>query len=157
MDNITPAIQYLQDHNIPHRIFQHAGPVESLEQAARERAQQPEQVVRSIVFRLSENEFIMVLMPGPDQVPWKALRHHLGQSRLTMASEAELLSTTGYRPGTVTPFGIPTPMRILVDAGILALDEVSLGSGRRGLAILIRPQDMLSALADAEVIKFKEG
>lgn len=155
MDNITPAIQYLQDRNIPHRIFQHTGPVESLEQAARERNQQPEQVVRSIVFRLSENEFIMVLVPGPHQVPWKALRRYLGQSRLTMASEEELFAATGYQPGTVTPFGLPKPMRVLVDTGILALDEISLGSGRRGLAILIHPQDMLAGLDNAEVVNFE--
>ena len=61
---------------MPHRTFQHAGPVESLEQAAQERSQRPEQVIRSIVFRLSEDTFLMVLMPGPGQVPWKALRRY---------------------------------------------------------------------------------
>ncbi len=152
----TPAIQYLAAHGVPFRIFQHAGPVTSLEQAAQERNQQPEQVVRSIVFRLSAGEFVMVLVPGPAQVPWKALRRYLGQSRLTMASEDELLQVTGYRPGTVNPFGLPRPMRILVDKGILDLPEVSLGSGQRGQAILIRPADILAALDAVEIINFAD-
>jgi Cys-tRNA(Pro)/Cys-tRNA(Cys) deacylase len=152
--NTSPAIQYLESRGIPFRLFQHAGPVHSLEQAALERDEKPEQVVRSIVFRLAESEFIMVLMPGPGQVPWKALRRFLGQSRLTMASEEELLQATGYRPGTVTPFGLPAPMRVLIDQGIINQSEVSLGSGQRGLAILVKPQDLLSALDSVEIVDF---
>jgi Cys-tRNA(Pro) deacylase len=150
----TPAIQYLQARGIPFRLFQHTGPVTSLEQAAQERNQQPEQVVRSIVFRLGAGEFVMVLVPGPAQVPWKALRRYLGQSRLTMASEEELLQATGCHPGTVNPFGLPRAMRILVDKGILHLPEVSLGSGQRGLAIIISPSHILTALDMLEIIDF---
>ena len=150
----TPAIQYLQDRKVPFSIFQHQRPVNSLEQAAQERKQRPEQVVRSIVFRLAEGEFIMVLMPGPGQVPWKALRRYLSQSRISMATLEELLQATGYRPGTVNPFGLPQPMRVLIDQGVLDQPIVSMGSGRSGLAILIKPDDMLMALDQVEVVNF---
>jgi Cys-tRNA(Pro)/Cys-tRNA(Cys) deacylase len=153
--NTTPAVQYLETRGTPFRLFQHAGPVNSLEQAAEERSQRPEQVVRSIVFRLSEGEFVMVLMPGPGQVPWKELRRYLGQSRLTMASEEELLQATGYRPGTVNPLGLPGPMRVLIDQGVIDQPEISLGSGERGLAIMIRPQDLLAALDAVEIVDFQ--
>lgn len=153
---VSPAIQYLIDRAIPHTVFRHSGPVNSLEQAASERSQQPEQVVRSIVFRLSEGDFLMVLMPGPGQVPWKALRKYLGQSRMTMANEEELLQATGYRPGTVTPFGLPAPMKVLVDQGVLTQPEISLGSGQRSVAIIMRPADLLRALDDHDVVNFSE-
>lgn len=150
----TPAIEELHARAVLHRVFHHAGPVESLEQAARERGQSPEQVIRSIVFRVSETVFVMVLMPGPGQVPWKALRSYLNTSRLTMASEEELLATTGCRPGTVSPFGLPAPMRVLVDHCILDLPEISLGSGQRGVAVMITPANLLAALTDYEVVDF---
>jgi hypothetical protein len=51
MSNPTPVSQALAQMNIPHREFCHPGPVSSLEQAAAERGQQPEQVIRSILFR----------------------------------------------------------------------------------------------------------
>jgi prolyl-tRNA editing enzyme YbaK/EbsC (Cys-tRNA(Pro) deacylase) len=54
--------------NIPYRLFRHAGPIESLEQAARERGQQPEQVVRSILFRLEKDKYLMLLAAGPAQI-----------------------------------------------------------------------------------------
>lgn len=153
MDSIsTPAIDELRARQIPHRVFQHAGPVTSLEQAAAERSQQPEQVVRSIVFRLSEDDFIMVLMAGPGQVPWKFLRRFTGQSRLTMATEEELLRVTGCVPGTVSPFGLPQPMRVLVESHILDQPEVSLGAGVRGVAVIMNPQVMVDSISNVEVI-----
>ncbi len=153
MDSIsTPAIDELLARQIPHRVFQHPGPVTSLEQAAAERNQQPEQVVRSIVFRLSEEDFIMVLMAGPGQVPWKFLRRFTGQSRLTMATEEELLRITGCVPGTVSPFGLPQPMRVLVDSRMLEQPEVSLGSGVRGVAVIMDPREMVRAITGVEVI-----
>ena len=65
-----PVAAALAALNIPHRVFRHSGPVHSLAQAAAERNQRPEQVVRSILFRLSEGRYTMVLVAGPAQVSW---------------------------------------------------------------------------------------
>jgi prolyl-tRNA editing enzyme YbaK/EbsC (Cys-tRNA(Pro) deacylase) len=73
---------------------------------------------------------------------------------MTMANEEELLQSTGYQPGTVNPYGLPRPMRVLVDRRILDLPEVSLGSGKRGLAIMMNPQDMLDAIDRYELVDF---
>jgi len=155
MEQSTPVTWVLKGLNIPYQVFRHPGPINSLEQAARERGQQPEQVVRSILFRLSEGEYVMVLVAGPDQVSWPALRRYLGQSRLTMASQDEVMSVTGYQVGAVSPFGLPQPMRVLVDESILAEEEVSIGSGLRGLTIILRSQDLIKALNNAETGQFR--
>ncbi len=155
----SPAVQppvsvILAEAGIPHRVFRHPGPVHSLEQAAQERDQRPEQVVRSILFRLGEGRFVMVLMAGARQVSWPTLRKHFGQSRLTMANEDEVLAVTGYRIGAVSPFGLPTPVEILVDSSVLAQDEVSIGSGERGTTVILRSADLMRALGDAPVADF---
>lgn len=152
----TPVTRALAALNVPFRLFRHSGPVRSLEQAAREREQRPEQVLRSIVFRVAQDTFVMVVVAGPCQISWPALRRYLGQSRLTMASEAELLSATGYPPGAVAPFGLPAPMRILVDQSVLAEEEVSMGSGERYLAVILRTEDLLQALSSPEIGLFVE-
>jgi prolyl-tRNA editing enzyme YbaK/EbsC (Cys-tRNA(Pro) deacylase) len=87
----TPVTLALDAQNIHYNIFRHPGQVRSLEQAAEERDQRPEQIVRSIVFRLSKDEFVMVLMAGPQQISWSKLRKFLGQSRITMASKRSSL------------------------------------------------------------------
>lgn len=79
--SIPPVSHVLSAMGIAHRVFRHAGPVNSLEQAAQERGQHPDQVVRSILFRLGQEQYAMVLMAGPAQVSWRLLRQYLGQSR----------------------------------------------------------------------------
>ena len=144
----TPVTRELDQKQIPYQLFTHDGPVRSLAQAAAERNQQPAQVVRSLLFRLAKEEFLMVLVAGPQQIDWKQLRRTLGQSRLTMAKPAELLRVTGYEMGAVAPFGLPRPVRVLVDQSVLDQTEISLGSGVRGTAVLLKTADLLKALGD---------
>lgn len=151
MTPALPALVELDSRGIHYRVFQHAGEVHSLDQAALERGQQPEQVVRSILFRLAQDEYLMVLMPGPRQISWKALRRLLNQNRLTMATDEELLAVTGYQHGTVNPFGLPRVLRVLADRALFSLAEVSLGSGQRGTAILITPQELRRAIPQLEI------
>ena len=152
-----PASIALEKLNIPHKVFRHSGQVNSLEQAAQERGQAPEQVVRSILFRVGEGEFIMALVAGPAQISWKRLRKHLGRSRLTMASEDEVFSVTGYRIGTVSPFGLPQPLKILVDPSVFKQQEISIGSGIRNTGIIMSSEELLRALPDAEEVQLTEN
>ncbi len=88
----------------------------------------------------------MVLVAGPAQVSWRALRQKLGQSRLTMASEEEVLAVTGYRTGAVSPLGLPQPLPVFVDDSVTAEEEISIGSGVRGTTVILRSADLLAAL-----------
>lgn len=150
----TPVTEALDNLNVPYRFFRHSGRVHSLEQAAEERGQRPDQIVRSILFRLSQDEYVMVLVAGPQQLSWAALRAYLGQSRMTMASEEEVLRATGYQRGSVSPFGLPGAMRILVDRSVFLQEEISIGSGERYTTVIIKSKDMLKALADYETGDF---
>lgn len=150
----TPVTRALDAANIPYRFFRHPGQVTSLEQAARERDQNPEQVIRSIVFRLAKDEFVMVLIAGPAQVSWPALRAYLGQSRLTMADQTQILEMIGYPIGAVSPLGLPNPMRILVDRSVLQESEVSIGSGVRDTTVILRSSDLMEILGSAEIDDF---
>jgi Cys-tRNA(Pro) deacylase len=152
----TPVSLVLTQLNIPHRLFRHAGPIHSLEQAAQERGQSPDQVVRSIVFRLAKDAHVMVLMAGARQVSWLALRRYLGQSRVTMATQDEVRAVTGYEIGAVSPFGLPKPMRVLADESVFAPSEISIGSGVRGATIIMRSEDLRRALGEVEVSQFAE-
>jgi Cys-tRNA(Pro)/Cys-tRNA(Cys) deacylase len=150
----THVTRELDRLGVPHRLFRHPGPVHSLDQAARERGQKPEQVVRSIVFRVGKGEYVMVLSAGPRQISWPALRSYLGQSRLTLASKEEVLQATGSPLGAVSPFGLPSPMRILVDRSVLEQDEVSLGSGERYATVFMQRRDLVKALVTFETGDF---
>ena len=152
-----PVAAALTAAGVSHRVFVHPGPVHSLEQAAQERGQQPDQIVRSILFRIAEGDYVMALVAGPAQISWKALRRYLGQSRLTMADRDEVKRVTGYEIGAVAPFGLPAPVRVLVDTGVVQQDEISLGSGVRGTTVILRVADLLQALGDVEIVDLTDA
>ncbi len=154
MTNHPPAAWALDQLGIFYRLFEHSRPPDSLEEAARERGQSPGQIIRSIIFRLSAGQFVMVLMAGPGQVSWKLIRSALGVARISMASEAEVLAFTGFVRGSVTPLGLPQPMRILADESVFIHDEISIGSGVRGVAVILKSAELQKALDHLEIGKF---
>ena len=98
----------------------------------------------------------MVLMAGSGQVDWKKLRQFVKRSRVRMATEDEVLEVTGYRIGTVSPFGVRNQVRVLLDASALREEEISIGSGVRNTAIIMKSEDIRRALGDVEIVELGE-
>ena len=156
MNDKPPASIALDQLGIPHRIFRHNTPVTSFEQAASDRNQRPEQIVRSILFQVRPEEFVMVLTAGREQVDWRKFRKLVGRSRVRMATEDEVLEVTGYGVGAVSPFGMRKPVKVLMDASVLREEEISLGSGVRNTAIILKGADLQRALGEVEIVGLTE-
>jgi len=157
MTDQPPASIALEKLNIPHQVFRHQTQVNSFEQAASDRNQRPEQVVRSILFQIRPEEYLMVLVAGPAQIDWRKLRQLVKRSRVRMATEEEVLEVTGYRVGTVSPFGLKNPVKILIDDSVLKEEEVSIGSGVRGVAIIMKSAAIQRALGEPEIVSLLES
>jgi len=157
MNDKPPASIALDSLGIPHRVFVHETPVVSFEQAAADRGQRPGQIVRSILFQIRPEEHLMVLVAGPNQIDWRKLRQFVKRSRIRMATEEEVLEVTGYRIGTVSPFGVRNPVKVLIDASVLKEEEVSLGSGVRNVAIIMKSVDVQHALGDVKIVELLES
>ena len=157
MDNKPAASLILDQLGIPHRVFLHEKPVASFEQAASDRNQRPEQIVRSILFQVRDGEFVMVLMAGRAQIDWRKLRALVKRSRVRMATDDEVLEVTGYKVGTVSPFGAQSQVRVMIDASVLKEEEISIGSGVRNMGIIMQSADVRRALGDAEIVQLAES
>jgi Cys-tRNA(Pro) deacylase len=143
----TPVTEDLESKGIPYRLYVHTKPLESLEQAARERDLAPEQIIRSLLFRCEAQSYVMVLMPGPSRVDWGKLRRFLKVSRITTATSEEVLTTTGYPTGAVSPFGLPGEMRVLADDRICDHVTISLGAGIRNAGVILQRDDLLRSIS----------
>ena len=146
MQTGTPVTAALDGLGLSYRLHVHSGPVRSLEQAARERGLGPDQIVRSLLFRLEGGDFVLVLMPGPNKVSWPKLRRHLSVTRLTTASVDEVETVTGYAPGAVSPYGLRREVRILADRRMTDQTTVSIGAGIRNAGVLLQTHDLLRTL-----------
>ena len=91
------------------------GPVRSLAEAAEARGVEPADVVKTLVVRRGEGDFLFVLVPGDRAISWPKLRDLLGVSRMSMPDAATALEATGYERGTITPFGSTTAWPVIAD------------------------------------------
>ncbi|MFW2513668.1 aminoacyl-tRNA deacylase [Demequina sp. SO4-13] len=156
----TEAIKALTASDIEFAVTAH-GPVRSLEEAAEARGLEPRQILKTLVVRRGEDDYLFVLVPGDRQISWPKLREHLGVSRLSMPGKDTAKDVTGYERGTITPFGsLPspagTPWPVIADALIVSREgPVSIGGGAHGVAATVHPAQLVEVL-DARVADVTE-
>ena len=128
---------------LTYRVTRH-GPVRSLEEAAAARGVEPSAVLKTLVVRRGDDDFLFVLVPGDREISWPKLRALLGVSRLSMPDAAVARDVTGYERGTITPLGSLRPWPVVADAAVTG--EVSLGAGAHGVALLVDAGELVAAL-----------
>ena len=150
------AIAALESSGLEYEITRH-GRVGSLAEAAAARGVEPRDIVKTLVVRRGEGDFLFVLVPGDREISWPLLRALLGVNRLSMPDKDVAKEVTGYERGTITPFGSTTAWPVIADASLV--DEpgrrISLGAGAHGSAVTL---DAAAALAhlDAQVAEVTE-
>ncbi|NLF04135.1 MAG: hypothetical protein GX593_03890 [Actinomycetales bacterium] len=147
-DGETRAVAALEASGITFTLTRH-GRVGSLAEAAAARGVEPAGIVKTIVVRRGEGDFLFVLVPGDRTIAWPKLRTLLGVSRLSMPDADVALEVTGYVRGTITPFGSLAEWPVVADERIVGR-EVSIGAGAHGVAATVVGDDLVVAL-DAQV------
>jgi Cys-tRNA(Pro) deacylase len=138
------AIAALEASGIPYRVVRH-GRVGSLAEAAAARGIEPRALLKSLVVRRADDDFLFVLVPGDREISWPRLRALLGVSRLSMPDADTALAVTGYERGTITPFGSTRAWPVVMDASVAGL-EISLGAGAHGVGVVAQADDVAAAL-----------
>ena len=140
----NPALAAIEATGLTHRVIRH-GPVASLAEAAKARGVAPADVVKTLVVRRGEDDFLFVLVPGDRAISWPKLRGLLGVSRLSMPDAGVARQVTGYERGTITPLGSVRPWPVIADERLRGR-EITLGAGEHGLAFAVEADEILPAL-----------
>lgn len=141
-----PAAAALDALGLPYRLIHHDRPVKSLAEAAAARGVQPEDVIKTLVVRRADDDFLFVLVPGDRVISWPKLRALLGVNRMTMPDAAEALAATGYERGTITPFGASRAWPVVADSRVVGR-EITLGAGAHDVAVGLAADDAIRALS----------
>lgn len=138
------AVAALRALGIDHLATRHR-PARSLAEAARMRGLTPADIVKTMVVRRGEDDYLFVLVGGDREIAWPKLRALLGVSRLSLPDAGTALAATGYPRGAITPFGARRAWPVVADAD-LAGRRISMGGGEHGLAIAVQADDVIAAL-----------
>jgi Cys-tRNA(Pro)/Cys-tRNA(Cys) deacylase len=140
----TPAIDALDAAAIPYRlvrtrIARHA------EESAAFQGIPLGSLLRTILVRRAEDDYVFVLVPGGRRFDWPRLRTLLGTNRLSLPDAEAARAITGYERGAITPFGAQGAWPVIADASIQGLDLVAIGGGARGVNVHVSPDDLIRA------------
>lgn len=138
------ALNALTSAGLDHRVIRH-GPVRSLAEAAAARGVEIPDVVKTIVVRRGDDDFLFVLVPGDRVISWPKLRALLRVSRLSMPDANEAKAATGYERGTITPYGSLKPWPVIADERLRGR-EITLGAGEHGVAVAVDADAAVSGL-----------
>src|SRR5699024_3420917 len=92
------AIDALEASGLDFEITRH-GRVRSLPEAAAARGVERRDIVKTLVVRRGEGDFLFVLVPGDRETSWPKLRALLGVNRLSMPDQDVAKEVIGYERG----------------------------------------------------------
>lgn len=120
--------------------------VSSMEEAAELRGVEVSAMVKTMVVRRGNDDYVFVLVPGDRVIDWPKLRGLLDERRLSMPDPDEALSVTGYERGSITPFGAATGWPVVADISLPG-GTVSIGGGAHGVSLSIDGKDLVRVLS----------
>jgi Cys-tRNA(Pro)/Cys-tRNA(Cys) deacylase len=147
--NSTPALEAVLATRVAHRVVR-TERASSAEESARFQGLETNQLLRTIVVRRSDDDYLFVLVPAGRRFDWPKLRELLGVRRMTLPDADEAKAATGYERYTITPFGSTHRWPVIADASIVREPVVSIGGGGFGINLHFDPADLIRVL-DARV------
>ncbi len=136
--------------DIPYRVVR-TGPAGSAKESAALQGIELASLLRTIVVRRGEGDYVFVLVPAGRRFDWPKLRAHLGVRQLSLRDADEARAATGYARYTITPFGATHAWPVIADATIAGRSVVAIGGGARGVNVHVAPADLIRHL-DAALV-----
>jgi len=153
----TPAISAVVAADLDHRVVV-TDRAYSVEEAAEKQGVAVPNLLKTLVARRSDDDYLFILVPGDRVIDWPSLRSHLGVNRMTMPDADEAFVATGYVRGTITPFGSQRAWPVIADSSIVEMGVVSFGAGAHGVSLHLDAKAALEFLgADLVPITKSKG
>jgi Cys-tRNA(Pro) deacylase len=146
----TPALKALEASGVEFRVVR-TRPAGSAEESAGLQGIELASLLRTIVVRRGDDDYVFVLVPGGRRLDWPKLRAHLGVRRMSLPDADEARAATGYERGAITPFGAQRAWPVIADAAVLAPAVIAIGGGARGVNVHLSPLALVAQLG-AEIV-----
>lgn len=164
------VLQLLAFHGIPQDIREH-GPVRTMADVKEVLDVPPSQMVKSILIAAVQKEetdpedlsaeLFLIAIPADRSINMGKVASVLGRprKRLRFANQREVEALTGFRVGSIPPFGLPRNVPVILDHRLEQHEVVWCGTGKATESLRITKQHLkrLSAYTVADVSKPEDG
>lgn len=143
---MTPAIDLLRRQRIAHRVLEYRhepGAASYGLEAVDKLGLDAASVFKTLLTATERGELLVAIVPVAGQLDLKALASAAGCKKCEMADREAAQRATGYLVGGISPLGQKKRLRMFVDASAMALAEMHISAGRRGLEVALAPADLV--------------
>jgi Cys-tRNA(Pro) deacylase len=116
----------------------------SLDEAAALLGILPDDIVKTLVVKRSDDTFLFVLVPGDKVISWPKLRALVGVNKLRLPEPEVALAATGYERGTIVPIGSTHDWPVYADESIVGR-RIAMGAGAHGYSLFVEADDLIRA------------
>jgi Cys-tRNA(Pro) deacylase len=136
--------QWMAERGIAGELIRPGQPTPTVESAATALGVTPAQVVKSLLFLVDGGPYL-VIVRGTARVNTKKLLSAVDAKKARIATREEVEAITGFPVGGTPPFAHREVLPVLIDQGVLTVDEVYAGGGSHDVMLRIRAADLLQA------------
>jgi len=104
-------------------------------------------IFKTLVLKGNLTGYLVAVVPGDTQLDLKKIAKASGNKSCEMIPVKELLQLTGYIRGGCSPIGMKKLFPTYIEEAAILQDKMSVSGGRRGLQIIINPQDLKGLIA----------
>ena len=149
---MTPAVKLAKKEKIAHTTheYQHDSNAGSYGlEAAEKMAVAAERIFKTLVVDVGDKKLVVAVVPVTAMLNLKAIAKTAKAKKAIMADKNDVMRSTGYVLGGVSPLGQKKRLLTVIDSSAQAHDTIYVSAGRRGLEIELSPLD-LKQLTNAE-------
>lgn len=103
-------------------------------------------IVKTLVMEDEARRPLVILMHGDRKVSTKNLARQAGRKSVEPCKPEVAKRHTGYQIGGTSPFGTRKALPVYVERSILALEEIYINGGQRGLLVKVRTAELARVL-----------
>ena len=150
----TNAMRILDRAKVAYKVLTYAVDESDLsgEHIAAQLHMDPEMLFKTLVLRGDKKGYLVACIPVAETVDLKALAKASGNKSVEMVHVKELFGLTGYIRGGCSPIGMKKKFPTYIHESALAQEIIGVSGGLRGVQILLKPEDLVSA-AGAQVCR----
>ena len=103
-----------------------------------------ELVFKTLVLKGDKTGYFVCVIPGAEELDLKKASKISGNKSCDLIPMKELLSITGYIRGACSPIGMKKHFPTYIHESCLTLAKIYISAGKRGLQLLVAPQDLIT-------------
>ena len=140
----TNALRLLDARGIPYRLFTFSPGIHSATEVAQVLGLPAHQVYKTLVVLRTQGRPMLVMIAGDRELDLKRVAAAVGDKKVRMATQREAEALTGLQVGGISALALlGRPFDIFLDRAALALEQIVVSAGKRGMNVQLAVDDLL--------------